>query len=140
MGWVKRWEERITAKDRERRQLDREKASLWRLIPSEPVKGPDNVPVIVFVQESGSEPGWSGDPLGVGAAIDMLWEFVGWLRYRGGFAVGLQAPGYRTKKYRYGSELEALVAVTGVVDLVRTTGASGAGLRKARWFMRGRRR
>jgi hypothetical protein len=153
MGWVRRWEERTDAKDRDRRQLELkqdqlrlQEDSLRRAIPVEPIMGPDKTPVTVSVRASGSSldvSGGSGDVYGFGIAIEMLAGLVGfvsWLRYRGGYAVWLRAPGRRTAKYRHGSELEALTAVAGVVYLVRTTGASGVGLKKARWFMRRRRR
>lgn len=138
MGWVQRWADRTNAKDRARRQMDLEKDSLRRAIPVEPVTDPDNVAVAVAVRESGAPPNMSGEP--AAAAIEILWGFVAMLRYRDGFSVWLQAPGYRTVKLRHRSELEALAAVAGVVDRVRTTGATGVGLRQSPWFMRRRRR
>jgi hypothetical protein len=151
MGWVRRWEERTDAKDRNRRQrelkqdqLTLQEDLLRRTIPVEPIMGPDKTPVTVSVRASGPSldvSGGFGDVYGFGIAIELLAGFVGfasWLRYRGGYAVWVQAPGRRTAKYRHGSELEALTAVADVVNLVQTTGASGIGLKNARWFMRRR--
>jgi hypothetical protein len=54
MGWVRRWEERTDAKDRNRRQRELEQDQLRlqedllrRTIPVEPIMGPDKTPLTV---------------------------------------------------------------------------------------------
>jgi hypothetical protein len=89
-----RWQQRKAQRKQKRLNVhhaDERAAAL----PIDPVSGPDRIPVSIHVRQSGMSSGFAGDPQGYGVTVKLLLDVAGWIRFRGGHTVWVEAPGYR---------------------------------------------
>jgi hypothetical protein len=101
-------------------------------LPTDPVSGPDHIPVSVYVRQSGMSPGFAGDPQGYGVTVKLMLDVLGWIRFRGGHTVWVEAPGYRRQHRRFPHQLAALESAGRLVAQVQRNGVDGLDLRRSR--------
>ena len=101
-------------------------------LPIDPVSGPDHIPVSIHVRQSGMSPGFAGDPQGYGVTVKLLLDVAGWIRFRGGHTVWVEAPGYRRQRRRHASQAEALDEAHRLVAQIQRNGVAGLNLRQSR--------
>jgi hypothetical protein len=100
-------------------------------LPSDPVIGPDQIPVSIHVRQSGMSPGFAGDPQGYGVTVKLLLDVAGWIRFRGGHTVWVEAPGYHRQRRRHANQAEALDEAHRLVAQVQRNGVAGLDLHKS---------
>jgi hypothetical protein len=101
-------------------------------LPTDPVSGPDHIPVSIYVRQSGMSPGFAGDPQGYGVTVKLLLDVFGWIRFRGGHTVWVEAPGYRRQRRRHANQAEALDEAHRLVAQIQRNGVAGLNLRQSR--------
>jgi len=100
-------------------------------LPIDPVSGPDRIPVSIHVRQSGMSPGFAGDPQGYGVTVKLLLDVAGWIRFRGGHTVWVEAPGYRRQRRRHANQAAALDEAHRLIAQIQRNGVAGLDLRRS---------
>ena len=127
-----RWQERRVQRKQKRLDVHQAVEERAAALTTDPVSGPDHVPVSIHVRQSGMSPGFAGDPQGYGVTVKLLVDVAGWIRFRGGHTVWVEAPGYRRQRRRHANQAEALDEAHRLVAQIQRNGVEGLNLIKTR--------
>jgi hypothetical protein len=126
------WQQRRALRKQERLRVHQAVEEQTAALPTDPVSGPDHIPVSIYVRQSGMSSGFAGDPQGYGVTVKLLVDTVGWIRFRGGHTVWVEAPGYPRQRRRFPDQLSALEAANRLSAQLQRDGVEVLNLRKGR--------
>jgi hypothetical protein len=127
-----RWHRRRAQRKQQRPDVHQAVDERAAALPTDPVSGPDHIPVSIHVRQSGMSPGFAGDPQGYGVTVKFLLDVAGWIRFRGGHTVWVEAPGYRRQRRRHANQAEVLDEAHRLVAQIQRNGVAGLNLRTSR--------